>query len=350
MPSRNPQEVMSMAGRIVGSIVLLLILLVGLTWAFGSRTKARLAANYPAPGRMVDVGGYRMHVNCQGASVAGSPTVVMEAAHSEPGLSWAGIQPEVAKFARVCTYDRAGLGWSERSPKPRTAPSIVDELHTLLARAGIEPPYVLVGHSIGGLYVRLYAHEYPEQVAGMVLVDSTHEEQYARMPEGIVKMQKLSNKVAPMIFGLLQALNSIGLMALLAERKSIWPLPIPPEGQAAYMSIVFSGTRHLETAARETTSIQESFTVVRAQQIGSLGDIPLTIISAGRPAISAGHGISAADAEQMKRLQDEMHAELAALSTRGKRVIAKESGHYVQVDQPQVVIDAIREVVESARR
>ena len=338
-----------MAGIIIGGIILSLALLVGLIWVLGSRAKARLAARYPAPGRMVDMGGYRLHLNIQGAPVAGSPTVVMEAAHSEPCLSWAGVQPVVAKFARVCTYDRAGLGWSESSPKPRTAPSIVDELHTLLAQAGVEPPYVLVGHSIGGLYVRLYAHEYPEQVAGMVLVDSTHEEQYARMPEGIVKMQELSSKMAPLVFGLLQALNSIGLMALLAERKGIWPMPIPPEGRAAYMSVVFSGTRHLETAARETTSIQESFTAVRAQQIGSLGDIPLTVISAGRPAISAGRGISAADAEQMKRLQDEMHAELAALSTQGKRVIAQESGHYVQVDQPQVVIDAIREVVNAAR-
>ena len=338
-----------MAGIIIGGIILLLVLLVGLIWALGSRAKARLAANHPAPGQMVDAGGYRMHINCQGAPVAGSPTVVMEAAHSEPSLSWAGIQPEVAKFARVCTYDRAGLGWSECSPRPRTAPSIVDELHTLLARAGIDPPYVLVGHSIGGLYVRLYAHEHPEQVAGMVLVDSTHEEQYARLPESIVKMQRISNKMMPLVFGLFQALNSIGLLALLAERKGIWPVPIPPEGRDAYMSVVFSGTRHLDTASRETLSLQESFAAVRDRQLGSLGDIPLTVISAGRPAIPVGRGISAADAEQMKRVQDEVHADLAALSTRGKRVIAQESGHYVHVDQPQVVIDAIRNVVESAR-
>jgi len=339
-----------MAGIITGGIILLLVLLVVLIWVLGSRAHVRLAANYPAPGRMVDVGGYRMHIDCQDAPVAGGPTVVMEAAHTEPGLSWAGVQPEVAKFAHVCTYDRAGLGWSESGPKPRTAPSIVEELHTLLAQAGVEPPYVLVGHSIGGLYARLYAHEHPEQVAGMVLVDSTHEEQYARMPEGIVRVQRTANKVAPLIFGLLQALNSMGLMALLAERKGIWPMPIPPEGRAAYMSAVFSGTRHLDTAARETLGLQESMAAVRDRQLGPLGNIPLTVISAGRPAVSAGRGISAADAEQMKRLQDEMHAELAALSTQGKRVTAQESGHYVQIDQPQVVVDAIREVVEAARQ
>ena len=339
-----------MAGTIVGGIILLLVLLVGLVWVLGSRAKARLAAKYPTPGQMVDVGGYRLHLNCQGTSVAGRPTVVMEAAHSEPGLSWASAQPEVAKFTRVCTYDRAGLGWSERSPKPRTAPNIVDELHTLLARAGVEPPYVLVGHSIGGLYVRLYAHEHPEQMAGMVLVDAAHEDQYARMPEAIAKMQRTSNKVAPLIFGLLRALNSIGLLALLAEKSGTWPMPIPAEARAAYLGAVYSGTRHLETVGRETSGIQESLALVRDRQLGSLGDIPLTVISAGRPAVSAGHGISEADAEQMKRVQDELHAELAALSTRGKRVIAQESRHYVQVDQPQVVIDAIREVVEAVEQ
>jgi len=342
---------MAMAGIITGGILLLLVFLVGLIWVLGSRAKARLAARYPAPGQMVDVGGYRMHINCQGAPVAGSPTVVMEAAHSEPGLSWAGVQPGVAKLTRVCTYDRAGLGWSESSPRPRTAPHFVHELHTLLAQAGVEPPYVLVGHSIGGLYVRLYAHEYPEQVTGMVLVDSTHEDQYTRMPEAIVKMQNMSNKVAPLVFGLLQALNSIGLLAPLAERKSgMWPMPIPPEARAAYLSVVYSGTRHLETAGKETLRLQESIAAVRDRQMGSLGDIPLTVISAGQPAISAGHGISAADAERMKAVQDDLHAELAALSTRGKRVIAQESGHYVQVSQPEVVVDAIREVVEAARR
>jgi len=338
------------AGLVLGGIVLLLVVLAGLMWAFGSRAKAKLAAKYPAPGRMVDVGGYRLHLNCQGTPVAGSPTVVMETAHAEPGLSWASVQPEVAKFARVCTYDRAGLGWSEASSKPRTADAIVDELHTLLARAGVEPPYVLVGHSIGGMYVRLYAHEHPDEVAGMVLVDATHEEQFARMPEAIAKMQATSTRAMGCLFGLLRTMNSIGLLAPLAEiRGGVWPMPVPREARAAYLATVYSGTQHLETSRRETLAMPENLAVVRVRQIGSLGDIPLTVISAGRPAISAGHGISEADAERLKEVATELHAEMAALSTRGKRVIAEESGHYVPVEQPTVVVDAIREVVEAAR-
>ncbi len=338
------------AGIVVGGIVLLLALLAGLAWALGSRAKAKLAAKYPAPGRIVDVGGYRLHLNCQGTPVAGSPTVVMETAHAEPGLSWASVQPEVAKFARVCTYDRAGLGWSEASSKPRTADTIVDELHTLLARAGVEPPYVLVGHSIGGMYVRLYANEHPDEVAGMVLVDATHEEQFARMPEAIAKMQATSTRAMGCLFGLLRAMSSIGLLALLAEMKrNVWPVPIPPQARAAYLSLVFRGPQYFETAARETLAMPESLALVRARHIQSLGDIPLTMISAGRPAISAGHGISEADAERFKAVAAELHTEMAGLSTRGRRVIAEESGHYVQVEQPAVVVEAIREVVEAAQ-
>jgi pimeloyl-ACP methyl ester carboxylesterase len=343
-------EAMMTAGIVVGGIVLLLALLAGLIWAFGSRAKARLVAKYPPPGQMVDVGGYRLHLYSQGTPLAGSPTVVLEGANAEPGLTWAAVQPEVAKFARVCSYDRAGLGWSEPSPKPRTAPNIVEELHTLLARAGVEPPYVLVGQSIGGLYARLYAHEHPEQVAGMVLVDATHEEQYLRMPEAIARMQKTSNKVGPLMFGLFQALSSSGLLAPLAGTKGgLWPMPIPQEVRAAYLGVAYSGTQHFETAKRETLAIEESLAFVRAQQLRSLGDIPLVVISAGRPAITAGRGISEADAEQFKALAAELHTEMAALSPRGKRVIAEESGHYVQVDQPQVVVDAIREVVDAVQ-
>jgi len=339
-----------MTGLIVGGVVLLVVLVAGLIWAVGARAKAKLAAEYPPPGRLVDVGGYRLHLNCQGTPVAGRPTVVMETAHAEPGLSWARIQPEVAKFTRVCTYDRAGLGWSESSPKPRTAENIVEELHTMLARAGVKPPYVLVGHSIGGLYVRLYAHEHPDEVAGMVLVDATHEEQFLRMPEALAKAQASSIRAAGLFLGLFQALSSMGLLVPLARMKGgLWPMPVPKEGRAAYLARAYSGTPHLGAARRETLDMPESLAMVRAKKLGTLGDIPLTVISAGRPAISAGHGISQADAERFKAVADELHAELAALSTRGKRMIAPESGHYVPVDQPELVVEAIREVVEATQ-
>jgi pimeloyl-ACP methyl ester carboxylesterase len=243
-----------MSRIIVGGIGVLLVLLIGLTWLLGSRAKARLAAKYPPPGQIVDVGGYRLHINCQGSPMPGSPTVVMEGGNAESCLTWAAVQPEVARFARVCTYDRAGLGWSERSPKPRTASNITEELHTLLAKAGVEPPYVLVGHSIGGMFVRYYAHRYPDQVAGMVLVDAAHEEQYLRFPESMRRLQQQSLTMMVWVMRLLKMLNSIGLLALLPDQAgSAWSTPIPKQVREAYLGIVFSGTKSFEACLLPTS-------------------------------------------------------------------------------------------------
>src|SRR5215217_6700371 len=153
---------------LVGLIVLLL--LVGLVYQF---IATRLAyRNYPAPGEIVSVSGHDMQIYCTG-SARGGPTVVMDSGLGGGLLDWQTVQPKVAKFARVCSYDRSGLGWSESGPKPRTSPQIVEELHTLLENAGVGCPYVLVGHSFGGANAQLYAAEYPKEVAGIVLVDST---------------------------------------------------------------------------------------------------------------------------------------------------------------------------------
>src|SRR5918994_3815756 len=129
---------------------------------------------YPPPGEMVDVGTHSLHINCLGE---GSPTVILEAANFGMSAHWVRVQQQLAKTTRVCAYDRAGLGWSEAGPEPRDARQISSELRTLLKGANTEGPYVLVGHSYGGLYAQMYAARYPKQVAGMVLVDSTHPEQ-----------------------------------------------------------------------------------------------------------------------------------------------------------------------------
>jgi len=129
---------------------------------------------------MVDVGDHSLHINCIGH---GSPTVILEAANFGKSAWWVRVQKQLAQTTRVCAYDRAGLGWSERGPEPRDARQISSELHTLLKGADIEGPYVLVGHSYGGLYVRTYADRYPEETAGVVLVDSSHPEQFTRSPK-----------------------------------------------------------------------------------------------------------------------------------------------------------------------
>src|ERR671918_859479 len=135
---------------------------------------------YSPPGEMVDVGTHSLHINCLGE---GSPTVILEAANLGMSAHWVRVQQQLAQTTRVCAYDRAGMGWSEMGPEPRDARQVSGELHTLLSKAGIEEPYVLVGHSFGGMYMQTYAARYPEEVAGVALVDSsTQADQFSQRP------------------------------------------------------------------------------------------------------------------------------------------------------------------------
>src|SRR5512140_1444829 len=164
-PIRRGRRALIWLGGILAG--LLFLILVGAIYE--SAAEAADARAYPPPGKMVDVGGYRLHINCAGS---GTPTVVIESGWGDSSAGWSWVQPEVAKTTRVCTYDRAGMGWSEASREPRTAREYAKELHTLLAKANEPGPYVLVGHSLGGYTVLVYAHDYPAEVSGLVLIDA----------------------------------------------------------------------------------------------------------------------------------------------------------------------------------
>jgi pimeloyl-ACP methyl ester carboxylesterase len=339
---------MSTGLRVAGGVLLLFIILVALLCLVGLRMKRELALKHPPPGQMIDVGGYRLHIHCQGRERGdGTPTVVMEAA--DFSLSWDSVQPEVARFARVCTYDRAGLGWSERGPAPRTAEQIVQELHTLLEGAGVEPPYVLVGHSKGGLFVRLYAHRYAGDVAGMVLVDAAHEQQELRFPESITRLNQKSRKQTAALLGLVRPLNSIGLLTPLLARLSGPLLGTMPERVRDTSLAVVLSDRFLTTVVEETGALEENYAAVRAARIATLGDTPLIVLTAVDQFSDLEGSVPAQDVEQLRAVVGALHAELAALSPRGRQVLVEGSGHYIQVDRPDAVIDAIREVIEGAR-
>ena len=160
------------------SVVALLVLAVSGA-IYQAVTTERAQRAYPPPGEMVDLGGHSLHIDCVGR---GSPTAVLDAGTGEMSADWVLVQREVSGTTRVCAYDRAGMGWSEMGPDPRDARQITSELHTLLSKAGIEGPYVLVGHSFGGLYMQTYAARYPEEVAGMALVDSSQPGQFSHRP------------------------------------------------------------------------------------------------------------------------------------------------------------------------
>src|SRR3990172_2738206 len=262
-------ELFALNGIIVVGIALVVAILVGWTWRRGAKAKAELAAKYPAPGKLVDVGGYRLHINCQGQ---GSPTVVIEAGAADCSLSWGQVQREVARFTRVCTYDRAGLGWSERSPQPRTAHNLVEDLHTLLARSGVEPPYVLVGHSLGGLFVRLYAHEHPDQVAGMVLVDAVHEEMFLRYPEAFSSLLQRSRKPMAWFLRLGEMSAAAGLLALAPRLYQQQLLSIAPEeARETYRGVMSADAKCLAAVREEYGTVDVHHVSVRAAHITSLG-------------------------------------------------------------------------------
>ncbi len=198
-------------------MVMALIAVLGAMAAFGAVQDARAVSTYPAPGRMVSVNDHSLHLYCTGVGREGSPTVVLEAGAGGSSLDWQEVQPEVAQFTRVCSYDRAGFGWSELGPTPRDANRLVNELAVLLHRSGEKPPYVMVGASFGGLLNQIYAYRYPENTAGLVLVDSVHPDWVERMPAEIARAQATTTAVLWPIeqakrFGVLDVLARAGVV------------------------------------------------------------------------------------------------------------------------------------------
>jgi pimeloyl-ACP methyl ester carboxylesterase len=326
------------ARRIFLSVLALLVLVIS-TLLLGAKVKADLIAQYPPTGQMVDVGGYQLHIDCRGN---GSPTVVMEAGLTEPSLMWALVQPQVSTQTRVCVYDRAGLGWSDTSPKPRTAEVMVEELHTLLNNANIAAPYVMVGHSTGGMLVRLYAHSYPAEVVGMVQVDAQHEDQFARLSTEIQEAVKANFAQSDQILPLYRAVVASGIGALVPAIGALADNPeLPSPAREAVSALALSDPKFIEARAAEQDAIFESLEQVRAAHITSLGNIPLIVLYRGI-ADSPTPGMTP---EENQQWWLGLQTELAALSPQGKLVLADRSGHHIQLDQPNLVIDAIEQVL-----
>jgi pimeloyl-ACP methyl ester carboxylesterase len=318
--------------RIMSGLLILTLFLTVFICAAGILAKRQLARQNLPPGQWTDINYYNLHIYCTGE---GSPTVILEAGLNDFYVTWAKVQPEIAKTTRVCSYDRAGLGWSQLSPNPRTSDVMVEELHTLLRNTGIESPYILVGHSFGGILMRNFARHYPDQVAGMVLVDSAHEEQTSRLPF----LQDSADELVAQ-FRTLSFLSSSGLMALS-------PGTIPnrgfPEGAYRQYQAVLATTGYFKAAITETTAFYSGSLQSRPSSLKSL---PLVVLM---------HGVSEAtsdnSAQQLLYEQEwaKMQNELAGLSSNAKLVIAERSGHYIQLDQPELVIDSILELIRTGR-
>ena len=319
-----------------GTLALIALALAGAMWHRAATRADR--RRYPPPGRLVDIGGRRLHIQTQGE---GSPTVVISAAGAAAPLDWTNVLPAVAEFANVCVYDRAGSGWSDPDGGPRTSRHIGKELRRLLETAGIPGPYVLVGHSIGGIHMRTYTGMFPDDVVGLVFVDSSHEEQVERLPaanpislEGQIRILKIVSAIAP--FGGVRLLGALGLAAQILNFEFL-----QPELRENARAILYWS--NLGDLASELGAIPETMEQVR-EAARPLGDMPLAVLTAG----SADN--PAFQREGVREVWLELQDELAALSTNSKHVVAEKSTHYIHEDEPEIVIDAIRWVVEEVRR
>jgi pimeloyl-ACP methyl ester carboxylesterase len=254
---------------LLGLVVALLVLAVaGAIYQAIATERAERA--YPPPGEMVDVGGYSLHIDCVGQ---GSPTVLLDGGLGEWSAQWVLVQREVSGTTRVCAYDRAGMGWSEMGPEPRDARQITGELHALLEGAGIEGPYVLVGHSFGGLYMQTYAARYPEEVAGMALVDSSQPDQFSYQPVA-------RDSYKPQTFDVASLAARVGIVRLLSKLAPA-PPELPPQ-QRAQIDALSPSTRQVSTYTLELRATPQSVTQTRS--LRSLGNKPLAVVSAPKQA------------------------------------------------------------------
>jgi pimeloyl-ACP methyl ester carboxylesterase len=339
VPERRPARRVLRWGRrgVLGLIMLLVVLT-----AAGQLQQVRLQRLHGTPGERVDIGGYRLHAMRTGDD---GPTVVFENGPGGMALDWTHVQPVVARDAATFSYDRAGTGWSETGPRPRDVSTLVDELHRVLEASGARPPYVLVGHSFGGLLVRAYAAAHPAEVAGLVLVDAAHEDQLELYPEAYARkasdMAEMMGRLRP-VYG---AVMASGVPALLAR----WfPDPVaaklPPRAGDARRAAPLLDASHATTVTDEMAALHEGLAQVRRSARG-LGDLPVVVIRHGEP-LGAEAGVPAGLEEEVESAWRSMQDDLASLSTRGRLVVADGSGHDVHLDRPDVVIDEIRDVLD----
>lgn len=332
---------------LLGSGVALAAVL-GAGYYFQVQTTAADFQQFPPPGQLVDIGGYRLHIFCQGE---GSPTVVVDAGNGDFSLGWSLVQPEVSLSTRICVYDRAGYGWSDPGPAPRTAQVLAQELHALLGSAGIEGPYLLVGQSLGGLTTRMYQSLYPQEVAGMVLVEAGHGEQLVRLPADYQQIEQQQKRY----LSLMEQFARFGILRLMGRSAGEGRIPPHinqlPEGIREVYITLISHPAYFAASLDELQALEETCEQVR--NISHLGDLPLAVLSAKQaidPETLLTIGLpSDYPVEQIAETWLDLQMELAGLSTESTFLVVEDSGHAIHLDQPELVVEAILDTLQRSR-
>ncbi|NDJ51921.1 MAG: alpha/beta hydrolase [Chloroflexi bacterium] len=333
-------------GLRIAALLLLLLVIAGVAGFIYNQIEINNAnRRFVAPGTVVQVNGRQMHILCLGE---GEPTVVLESGGGSSSLDWRLVQQEVAGFTRVCSYDRAGYAWSEGlGGTTRSYDQLMGDLHALLNATNIDGPIVLVGHSFGGLLVQRYANQYSEDVAGMVLVDSASVDLYSRMPQSIQTNQVAANQV----FNGLSAAATLGIFRLLGDQAA-GLLPnqfnqFPLEAQAAIREFSLYRGSYFQIARQEAQLSANAAESI--QPITSLPNVPLLVITHGIGGDWIPPGpVSAEEVGAAEQTWQTVQRELASLTPDGEVIVAENSGHLIILDEPEVVVDAIRRVVDEA--
>jgi pimeloyl-ACP methyl ester carboxylesterase/aminoglycoside phosphotransferase (APT) family kinase protein len=300
---------------------------------------------YPPIGQMIDINGYKLHMIDSGSSNIDSkatPTVILESGMGSTTFDWLLVYPEIAKFARIVTYDRAGYGWSDASPLPRTSANIVTELHTMLHKAGIPGPYILVGHSFGGINVRLFAATYPQDVVGIVLVDAVHKYVMDRIPQVFIHFKHW------VYCRLLTAY--LGISRIFSDFKLYYHRPVDTyklmdkahKNTIKYYHALFNQLNLITTSCEQLKAVHEF-----------LPNVPVVVITAGKQVIPAQGPCGSYTQDEVDMINKtwfELQADLVTKSSESKQIIAEYSGHNIPYEQPEIIVDAVREMVDKLKK
>ena len=344
VPPGRPAQVRPSRGRVATLVAVLLLPLA-------ARGQSHPAPP-PPPGRLVDIGqGVSLHIDCTGR---GGPSVILLHGLGDYSFDWALVQPEIAKSVRTCSYDRAGVAWSSPGRPPRGPEATAQELRALLQRAGIKPPYVLVGHSWGGLIARMYAHDYPGEVAGLVLVDSTHEDEYLWVNGKVLRPLRVSTeewesltkpKPRPGAAQPQQA-DPPAQAAVAAPPPRLEPPfdKLPPDAQKLRLWAMSLPWSQASFEGGDSLDLRSDLIQVHKALDGEhpLGKIPVVVVS---KTLAPEEDYTEEQVEWNHGLQDK----LAGESTNSLHLVAKNSGHHIQLEDPRLVSAAIRGVLAAVR-
>lgn len=335
----NANKLMRWIKRIAAVIGGLIVLAILTGVIYEQIMRWRAASEFAAPGRLVDIGGRRMQIDCRGS---GSPTVVFESGLDTLGsTSWSAVHDAIAATTRACAYSRAGVMWSEPRRENFEPDAVPRDLHALLTAAGEHAPYVMVGHSLGGPYIMNFTRLYPHEVAGLVFVDASHPDQVERINHAVGK--KLEGGV-----GLLKtagALSWTGIPRLISTLTESRGVPLQAKkAQNAYISL------SLNAALQELASLDA--TMAAGGRLRQLDARPLVVLTAMKPFPAETLKSLQLSEEQGRRMQVEwkaMHDDEASWSTHSRHELVPDSSHYIQFERPDLVIAAVREVVGDVR-